>query len=211
MTDRSAVLVAMMLGIVAIAATAGSRTAPRFVWNVSGSIPIGLYRVRPARDLTVATLVVAYPPEPLATWLAEGRYLPRGVPLLKPILALAGQTVCRIGLVITVDGHEIGAARERDHSGRPLPVWQGCRRIGDCEIFLMNPDEPASLDGRYFGPIPLAAIAGRAEPLWTSGADRSCGFDASPMPVNGPDRPRSDDAAPSRRTSPDLSCPPLSR
>jgi type IV secretory pathway protease TraF len=33
------------------------------------------------------------------------------------------------------------------------------------EIFLMNPDEPASLDGRYFGPIPLAAIAGRAEPL----------------------------------------------
>jgi type IV secretory pathway protease TraF len=29
----------------------------------------------------------------------------------------------------------------------------------------MNPDEPASLDGRYFGPIPIAAIAGRAEPL----------------------------------------------
>ena len=31
----------------------------------------------------------------------------------------------------------------------------------------MNWDEPASLDGRYFGPIPLRAITGRAKPLWT--------------------------------------------
>jgi type IV secretory pathway protease TraF len=35
------------------------------------------------------------------------------------------------------------------------------------EVFLMNWDEPASLDSRYFGPIPLSAILGRAEPLWT--------------------------------------------
>jgi conjugative transfer signal peptidase TraF len=168
MISRSAVLVTMTLGIVAIGATAGSGTAPRVVWNVSGSVPTGLYRVRPARDLTVATLVVAYPPEPLATWLAEGRYLPRGVPLLKPVLALEGQTVCRAGPVISIDGREWGAAREQDHNGRPLPVWQGCRVIGAGEIFLMNSDEPASLDGRYFGPIPLAAIVGRAEPLWTS-------------------------------------------
>jgi conjugative transfer signal peptidase TraF len=155
----------MVMAVAAIGATAGSKTAPRFVWNVSASVPTGLYRVRRARNLTVSTLVVAYPPEPLATWLAEGRYLPRGVPLLKPGLALKGQTVCRVGPVITVDGRETGAARERDHSGRPLPVWQGCRVIGAGEVFLMNPDEPSSLDGRYFGPIPISAIAGRAEPL----------------------------------------------
>jgi type IV secretory pathway protease TraF len=35
------------------------------------------------------------------------------------------------------------------------------------EVFLMNWDEPASLDGRYFGPIPLHAVVGRAVPLWT--------------------------------------------
>jgi conjugative transfer signal peptidase TraF len=211
MTGRSAVLVAMTLGIVAIAATAGSGTAPRFVWNVSGSVPTGLYRVRPARALTVAVLVVAFPPSPLATWLAEGRYLPRGVPLLKPVLALAGQTVCRVGPIITIDGHEVGAARERDHSGRPLPVWQGCRMIGDDEIFLMNPDEPASLDGRYFGPIPRAVIVGLAEPLWTSAADRSGGGDASPMLARCAGQARSDDATSGRRTAPDLPCPPLSR
>jgi type IV secretory pathway protease TraF len=31
----------------------------------------------------------------------------------------------------------------------------------------MNWDEPPSLDGRYFGPIPLNAIVGRVALLWT--------------------------------------------
>ncbi len=168
MTDRTMTLAAMALAIMAVATTGKPGETPRFVWNVSASAPTGLYRVLPARDLTVATLVVAYPPEPLATWLADGGYLPIGVPLIKPVLALAGQTVCRIGLNITIDGRERGAARERDHSGRPLPVWQGCREIGAGEVFLMNPDVPTSLDGRYFASIPIATIAGLAKPLWTS-------------------------------------------
>ena len=66
----------------------------------------------------------------------------------------------RTSEVITIDGRKRGDACGQDQSGRPLPVWQGCRVIGDGEIFLMNPDEPASLDGRYFGPIPIAAIDG---------------------------------------------------
>jgi hypothetical protein len=42
----------------------------------------------------------------------------------------------------------------------------------------MNPHELASLDGRYFGPLPIASIAGLAEPLWTSAQDRSWGLSA---------------------------------
>jgi conjugative transfer signal peptidase TraF len=168
MTGRAATLTVMALAITAVMTTGGPGATPRFVWNASRSVPTGLYRVRPAPPLTVATLVVAYPPEPLATWLADGRYLPPGVPLLKPVLALRGQTVCRAGTAIMIDGRDVGAAQERDHSRRPLPVWEGCRVIGRDEVFLMNPAEPASLDGRYFGPIPVSTIAGRAEPLWTS-------------------------------------------
>jgi conjugative transfer signal peptidase TraF len=170
-TGRAATLAAMAVAVIAVVTAGGPGTVPRLVWNVSGSVPTGLYRVRPAPRLAVATLVVAYPPEPLATWLADGRYLPNGVPLLKPVLALGGQTVCRTGPAITIDERDVGRAWERDHSGRPLPVWQGCRVIGDGEVFLMNPNEPASLDGRYFGSIPASAIAGRAEPLWTSAED----------------------------------------
>jgi hypothetical protein len=88
------------------------------------------------------------PPEPFAASLAQGGYLPRGVPLLKRIVALPSHSVCRHELIISVDGIEIGAARERDRRGRALPVWQGCRVIADGEVFLMNWDEPASLDSR---------------------------------------------------------------
>jgi conjugative transfer signal peptidase TraF len=170
MTDLPMTLVTLATTVAAVAivgTTMGPKPAPWFVWNVSESVPAGLYRVQPARNLIVTTLVVAFPPEPLATYLADGGYLPRGVPLIKRILALSGQTVCRTGLTIAVDGIEMGAARERDRRGRPLPVWQGCRAVADGEVFLMNWDEPASLDGRYFGPVPLNAIVGRAEPLWT--------------------------------------------
>jgi conjugative transfer signal peptidase TraF len=167
MMNRSTTLLAIAAAVAVIGTTLGPKSAPRLLWNASESVPTGLYRVQPARRLIVTALVVAYPPEPLATFLADGGYLPRGVPLIKRILALPGQTVCRTGLTIAVNAIEMGAARERDRRGRALPVWQGCRTVASDEVFLMNWDEPASLDGRYFGPIPLSAIVGRAVPLWT--------------------------------------------
>jgi conjugative transfer signal peptidase TraF len=95
--------------------------------------------------------------------------VPLGVPLIKRILALRGQSVCRNELVISVDGIGIGMALAHDRQGRPLPVWRGCQVIAQSQVFLMNSDEPASFDGRYFGPIPLGVILSRANPLWTLG------------------------------------------
>jgi conjugative transfer signal peptidase TraF len=158
------------MAIVAITAMARHQHVPRYVWNLTPSVPRGLYAVEPSPCLRVTTLVVVRPPPPLASLLDRDGYLPRGVPLLKRIFALSGQSVCRIGSQITVDGLAALPARERDGRGRPLPSWQGCRVIGDDEVFLMNWDEPDSLDGRYFGPLPKAAIVARAVPLWTDEA-----------------------------------------
>lgn len=167
MTGRSATLLAMVFGVAVVALTIGPKPTPRLVWNASESVPIGLYTVDPAGRLAVTNLVVAMPSEPLASSLAERGYVPLGVPLIKRILGLPGQTVCRNELTISVDGIEMGMALTRDRRGRPLPVWQGCQAIAQGELFLMNWDEPASFDGRYFGPIPSSAIVGRATPLWT--------------------------------------------
>ena len=130
-------------------------------------VPIGLYLVQPTGRLFVTELLAVEPPDPLAAFLADGRYLPRGIPMLKRVLALPGQTVCRDQLTVTVDNIEMGKARERDSRGRPLPFWQGCRVIAEGEVFLMNWQSADSLDGRYFGVLPTTAIIGRAEPLWT--------------------------------------------
>jgi conjugative transfer signal peptidase TraF len=143
------------------------RPAPRLIWNASASVPIGLYAVHPAGALHVDELLVVMPPEPLATFLDERRYLPRGVPLLKHVLALQGQTVCRSDRTITIDGVAVGEALDRDHLSRRLPIWRGCRVVGAGDVFLMNRQTEDSLDGRYFGPLPTTTIVGRADPLWT--------------------------------------------
>jgi conjugative transfer signal peptidase TraF len=138
-----------------------------FIWNASASAPIGLYRVLAEDRLAILDLVVVMPPDPLADFLEARSYLPRGVPLLKRIVGLPGQTVCRHDVTVLIDGAVIAVARENDRRGRPLPVWRGCRMISDGEVFLMNWLSADSLDGRYFGPLPAASIIGRAAPLWT--------------------------------------------
>jgi conjugative transfer signal peptidase TraF len=168
MNGRAVAFAVMTAGIVLMVFTMTAKPMPRLLWNASASVPIGLYRVEPIRTLAVADLVVAAAPGSLATVFAQRDYLPLGVPLIKRILALPGQSVCRKGLLITVDGKPVGTALAQDSHGRALPVWQRCRRIARDEVFLMNADAAASLDGRYFGPIPITAIVGRAFPLWTS-------------------------------------------
>ncbi|WP_448044335.1 S26 family signal peptidase [Bradyrhizobium liaoningense] len=155
------------LGATALLLSTIGEASPRYIWNVSNSVPTGLYRLQPAGRLAVTELVAVHPPEPLATFLDLNGYLPVGVPMLKRVLALPGQTVCRQALTITVDGIEMGQARARDGRGRPLPSWQGCRVIGEGNLFVMNWQSADSLDSRYFGPIPASAVIGQAVPMWT--------------------------------------------
>ena len=167
MTGRLATLLTALGATVLVVSTITAKPVPRYIWNASGSVPIGLYRLHPTGRLAVTQLVAVQSSEPLATLLADRRYLPRGIPLLKRVLALPGQTVCRDQLAVMVDKIEMGAAREYDRSGRPLPIWQGCHVIADGEVFLMNWRSADSFDGRYFGALPASAIIGTAEPLWT--------------------------------------------
>lgn len=139
----------------------------KLIWNASASTPIGLYSIAPADRLEVADLVAVRAPEPLAAFMVERGYIGRGVPLMKRIAGVPGQQVCRRYYAITVDGVPMGDALDRDHLGRSLPVWQGCRRIAEGELFLMNWSVSGSLDGRYFGPLPTSTVIGRATPLWT--------------------------------------------
>ena len=150
-----------------IGASAAVRTDPVLLWNPSPSVPVGFYIVTPIDTLEVGTLVAVRPPEPLETWLVENRYVGRDTPLLKHIAALPDSEVCRDGTTLLIDGSPVAKARERDRLSRSLPVWTGCRALADGEVFFLNAREPASLDGRYFGPLGEGVIIGRATPLWT--------------------------------------------
>lgn len=153
--------------VIGVTASAFVSMPLKLVWNASASVPIGFYGVAPADRLDVTDLVAVMPPEQLAAFMVERGYVGPDVPLLKRVMALPGQRVCRHSRAVTVDGVPLGEALARDSRGRDLPVWQGCRRVADGEIFLMNPEARDSLDGRYFGPLPASALIGRATPLYT--------------------------------------------
>lgn len=167
MTRPWKTLTAMLAGAAALLAPTVIEITPAFIWNASDSVPIGLYRLRSADKLFVTELLAVQPPEPLATFLDLNGYLPAGLPMLKRVLALPGQTVCRSGLTVSVDAIEMGEARDRDGRGRPLPRWQACRVVGEGELFVMNWQSTDSLDGRYFGFLPTSAVMGRALAVWT--------------------------------------------
>ena len=153
-------------GIALVAAASAAAWRPMVIWNATPSVPVGLYRLHPVGVLRVGDLVVAPPPPAFAEFFADRGYLPVGVPLIKPVAALGGTTVCREKDLIIVGGVATALALERDYRGAALPVWQGCIRLSVDQIFLLATARIDSLDGRYFGPTPRTAIVGRATRLW---------------------------------------------
>lgn len=177
-----------------IAATLATLTVPvsRYIlWNVTASVPTGLYAIRGKASLHVGERVAIEPPPDLQRLLADRHYLPVGVPLIKRIAALSGQRICRFRHGVTIDGTFVGIARARDRLGRRLPAWSGCRTLRSGELFLMNPAAPDSFDGRYFGVVRMGDVIGRATPVWTdeTGNGRHIWFaDVQPADVRVSDR-----------------------
>ncbi len=157
-----------LLAVTIIALPALVSLPTKLVWNASASVPRGLYSITPIEAPERGDLVLVEAPPHLARFLAERGYLAPGVPLLKHVAALPGATVCRFGHAITIDDDVRAIARVRDRLSRRLPRWSGCRTLAEDEVFLLNEREPDSLDGRYFGPLPLSTITGQASPVWTN-------------------------------------------
>jgi conjugative transfer signal peptidase TraF len=159
----------LAIGIAGLASLSASVPAKSLslVWNASPSVPLGLYRIVDATAPRVGDMVVVRPSPPLARFMAERRYVEAGVPLVKPVAAVAGARICRHGRDVTIDGRHAAAALDADRFGRPLPRWAGCIRLDRDELFLIAPVSAASFDSRYFGPVRRSAVVGRAVPLWT--------------------------------------------
>ena len=138
----------------------------KLVYNASASAPIGFYRVTPASSLKRGAFVVVPTPPGFRMMAAKRHYLPFNVPLIKRIIALSGDEVCRYGKVILVNQKPVATALTKDSQGRVLPVWQGCIILTDDQFFALM-DRPDSFDGRYFGSLNTEDIIGIAVPVFT--------------------------------------------
>ena len=157
-------------GLAALAWARFGSPSPRLVYNPSDSVPVGWYAVHPfvrgTHAISVGSVVLAWLPHEAAVLAARRDYLPRQVPLLKPVAAVAPETVCVTGGVVRIDGRPVAAVLSVDGRGRPLHAWNHCRRLHAGELFLLSTSNPASYDSRYFGPVRTSSVLGIAHPIW---------------------------------------------
>jgi len=158
-------------GFAALAWASFVSPLPRLTYNPSDSVAVGWYRIDPRTDslprpLSVDSIVLVPLPPTAAALAAQRGYLPAGVPLLKPVAAIAPQKVCVTGGIVRIDGVPAAAVLRADRMGRPLPSWQQCRRLEPGELFLLSTTNPASFDSRYFGPVSASTVLGVAHPVW---------------------------------------------
>jgi conjugative transfer signal peptidase TraF len=172
MTARSglrsgATAVALITASGFVAGLAGIRV------NTSSSLPLGLY----ARiDQSGAGLVEFCPSDPYASLSRDRGYRVRGftcpdraAPLLKPVIAQAGDIVEVSPAGLAVNGRLLPntAPLPSDKANRPLDPWpSGIYRVRPGTIWVASTYSRASYDSRYIGPVEEKSIRGRLKPLW---------------------------------------------
>jgi conjugative transfer signal peptidase TraF len=141
--------------------------------NTSYSLPLGLYASTEDHE---AQLIEFCPKDPYASESASRSYrtpsfaCPDGaVPLLKPIVARAGDLVIVSEEGISVNGVPLPRTRPLpfDVNGRPLKAWpRGDYVILTGTVWVASTYNAGSYDSRYMGPIEISQIRRRLRPLW---------------------------------------------
>lgn len=155
-------------GATAAVSAAAGLVASHCLWNVTPSLPRGLYWVsRGSPDAIVHSALVAFPvPAAVRALVDERHYLPPRAVLVKPVVAVEGDRVCTRGGTLTVNGAPLGAIATRDNAGRPLPHPDVCGEVPRGLLYVASP-YARSFDSRTFGPIPAVDVRGTVTPVWT--------------------------------------------
>ena len=140
-------------------------------FNITGSIPIGVYRVLdPTLPVRRGDVVLACLPESVARLAHDRGYVPRGgscpqalVPVGKMVMALERDTVAVSSDGLRVNGRLVQNSRAlmRDVDGRELrSIPSGEYLVSAGEAWLIGAS-PRSFDCRYFGPVPIKNVIAR--------------------------------------------------
>lgn len=144
-----------------------SSTKPLFIWNNTNSLPKGIYKI--SDGYTYGDIVAFDIPSTILPLIKERHYIPAYDRLIKPIVAMHGDTVCINQTTITVNGEYFGDTSLVDSKGRSLPMIEGCQTINQGYLWVMIKGKPLSLDSRYYGQVSEQLVYGKAHLLWKYG------------------------------------------
>jgi len=143
--------------------------------NTTLSLPMGIWREATTAEHS-AYVTFCLPDAPFARDIAARGYIPHGLcpvglaPLLKPVAAVAGDTVDVMPDGIAVNGRRVlnTAPITVDSLGRPLAAYPtGRYTVAPGQFWVISTQHPRSLDSRYFGPVPVSSVQTAMAPVYT--------------------------------------------
>ena len=141
----------------------------RLIVNRTHSLPVGLYYwsdVPIKKGSSYSSQINSTPLQQLGIKRGDEA---RKLPLLKRVVALAGDVVSVSSSGVSINGQLLpnSAPLFHDEAGRPLTMAQLDHfRLRPDQAFLMGVT-PTSWDSRYFGPVPLSRCSGSFVPVLT--------------------------------------------
>lgn len=145
-----------------------------FRLNTTASAPVGLWRVQEAVTYQKGDFVEVCPPDlSIIRVMVDKGYLATGncptnvITLLKPIAVGKGDIVTiRKGLPVSINGMFLPNTR----SMPTIQAWpDGTYLTKENEIWLFSTYSSGSFDSRYFGPVDISNIRGKAVPVLVIG------------------------------------------
>ena len=163
----------VILGLVSLLLTSAIGFGLRV--NFSESAPRGIYRAVPGTPVRGTWVAACVSADAAALGRARG-YLGPGPcageaePVLKPIVAVAGDIVELSPQAVVVNGDSLpgSASASVDRLGRPLQhaIW-GRHVVAADELWLITTGVPNSWDSRYLGPFSISQVRAVARRVWT--------------------------------------------
>ncbi len=150
---------------------------PIGLYNLTPSVPIGWYLPYPTPLKHGVIVSFCMPASPMMEeWSKRGYLLDKKgtcehdyIPFLKPVAALPGDRITLNNTGATVNGRLIPNSKPltEDQKHRPLkPYPFGTYTVQPGQVWLISHYIPDSMDGRYFGPVPISAINSPVFRIW---------------------------------------------
>ena len=152
--------------------TTGAITASGLHVNLTDSLPRGIYQ-ETREPIMRGVLVMECLPLELAKlglqrgWLMRGSCPTGAMPVLKRVVAVAGDTV-ELGEYVTINGQVLLGTRTLflDSQGREIPrKARGTITLQEGEVFLLANYTPTSWDSRYYGAARVEDIIATVKPI----------------------------------------------
>jgi conjugative transfer signal peptidase TraF len=166
-TLRSYAFAACLIAVAYATGRAIGANGHAIVVNTSPSMPSGVYWISRDAPLERGSVVLFAPPDGVRELIYGRGWLPEGMPLLKTIGGLAGDTYCVRNGRFVIAGADIGPVFPYDSQGFPVPQIVGCRRVGADEFLPVASTLDRSFDGRYFGAVSQRFVLGIGHALVT--------------------------------------------